>query len=278
MRRSRSGLVAKVIAIGLFIAVLLFVFDFPIINTGFTSFKTKADISSRPPKWSFDPTTEHYENVLFAYGYDFPRYFVNSIVISGGASILTAFVCLLGAYSLVRFKVGGGNPLFMISSLRLVPPIVFLVPMVIIYRYFHLYDTRLGLVFAHTIINIPLALLLLVGFIQDVPKELEEAAQIDGASPLSVLWRIVFPLTFPGLAATILLVFVLSWNEFFMSLTLSMTKATPVTVGASLFVTAWEIKWGEIASAINISVLPTLIFTFVIQRYLVRAFTAGALK
>lgn len=264
--------------IGVFVTVLLFVFNLPIINTVITSFKSNADISSKPPKWLFKPVSDHYRNVLFGYGYDFPQFFLNSIVISLGASLLTIALCLPAAYSIVRFRTGGSNPLFFVMSLRLVPVIVFLIPLFIVYRYLHLYDTQLGLIFMNTLINAPLGMLLFVGFIQDVPKELEEAAMIDGASAFTVLRCIVFPLIFPGMVAVTILVFIFSWNEFFMSLILSLTKATPVTVGASLFVTAWEVRWGEIAATITMSVIPTLIFIFFIQRYLVRAFTGGALK
>jgi len=264
--------------IGVALVVLLFTFNLPIINTVLTSLKRDADISSRPPKWLFTPVSDHYRNVLFGYGYDFPRFFMNSVIISLGASLLTVALCLPAAYSLVRFRTGGGNPLFFVMSLRLVPPIVLLIPLFIVYRYLHLYDTQLGLVFMNTLTNAPLGVLLFVGFIQDIPRELEEAAMIDGASAFTVLRCIVFPLIFPGMAAVTILVFIFSWNEFFMSLILSLTKATPVTVGASLFVTAWEVRWGEIAAAITMSVIPTLIFTFFIQRYLVRAFTGGALK
>lgn len=275
-KRARPFYVKLLIAVML--AVFLLVFNFPIINTFLTSLKSNTDISSRPPKWLFHPTLDHYQNVLFGYGYDFPQFFLNSIVISLGASLLTIALCFPAAYSIVRFRTGGGNPLFFVMSLRLIPPIVFLIPLFIVYRYLQLYDSQLGLIFMNTLINTPLGLLLFVGFIQDVPRELEEAAMIDGASAFTLLRCIVFPLIFPGMVAVTILVFIFSWNEFFMSLILSLTEATPVTVGASLFVTAWEIRWGEIAAAITISVIPTLIFIFFIQRYLVRAFTGGALK
>jgi len=264
--------------IGVALVVLLFTFNLPIINTVLTSLKSDMDISSRPPKWLFTPVSDHFRNVLFGYGYDFPQFFVNSVIISLGASLLTVALCLPAAYSIVRFRTGGGNPLFFVMSLRLVPAIVFLIPLFIVYRYLHLYDTQLGLIFMHTLTNAPLGMLLFVGFIQDVPRELEEAAMIDGASAFTILRSIVFPLIFPGMVAVTILVFIFSWNEFFMSLILSLTKATPVTVGASLFVTAWEVRWGEIAAAITMSVIPTLMFIFFIQRYLVRAFTGGAFK
>lgn len=275
-KRSRPFYVS--LLIGVFLTALLLIFNLPIVNTALTSLKDNVDISSRPPKWFFKPVLDHYRNVLFGYGYDFPRFFLNSIIICLGASLLTIVLCLPAAYSIVRFRVGGGNPLFFVMSLRLVPVIVYLIPLFVVYRYFRLYDTQLGLIFINTLINTPLGLLLFVGFIQDVPKELEEAAMIDGASVFTVLRCIVFPLIFPGMVAVTILVFIFSWNEFFISLILSLTKATPVTVGASLFVTAWEVRWGEIAAAITMSVIPTLMFIFFIQRYLVRAFTGGALK
>lgn len=268
----------KTIALWAIVLTILFVFCFPIVNTVLTSLKSKADISSRPPKWLFDPTLSHYQNVLYAGGYDFPLYYINSLIISLGASLVTVLICLPAAYSLVRFRTGGGNPLFIIMSLRLVPPIAFLIPIFIVFQYMRLTDTHLGMIFMNSLMNAPLGLLLFVGFVKDLPKEYEEAAMIDGASFVSIVRHIIFPLTLPGMAAVAMLTFIFSWNEFLMALVLTLRKAIPATVGAAVFVTAWEIKWGEIAAALAISMIPTMLFTYFTQRYLARAFTAGIVK
>jgi multiple sugar transport system permease protein len=134
------------------------------------------------------------------------------------------------------------------------------------------------MVLVNTLFNTPLALLLFVGFVQDLPREVEESAMIDGASSRQILQRIVLPLLLPGLAVVLVMTFLWTWNEFLFALILTLNKATTVTVGASFFVTAWGVRWGEISAAMTMSLLPTLIFTFFVQRYLVSGLTLGALK
>jgi len=260
------------------ILIILFVFNFPIISAVLTSLKTNADISSSPPKWMFKPILTHYQNVLYAYGYNFKQFFINSIIISLFTSLLVIIIALPAAYSIVRFNPLGGNPLVMVLSLRLVPILVFVIPIFILFKYLSLLDTKTGLILMNTVINAPLSLLLLVGFVQDIPESIEEAAMIDNANTLAILWYIILPLVLPGIAAAACLVFIFTWNEYFMSLILSFQNAIPVTVGSSLFITAWEVKWGEIAAAITLSIIPVLFFVFFLQKYLVRAFTGGAIK
>ena len=264
--------------IGVALVVLLFTFNLPIINTVLTSLKSDMDISSRPPKWLFTPVSDHFRNVLFGYGYDFPQFFVNSVIISLGASLLTVALCLPAAYSIVRFRTGGGNPLFFVMSLRLVPAIVFLIPLFIVYRYLHLYDTQLGLIFMHTLTNAPLGMLLFVGFIQDVPRELEEAAMIDGASAFTILRSIVFPLIFPGMVAVTILVFIFSWNEFAFALFLTSLKARTLPTTVTFFLAARGVVWGELAATSTITTLPIIIFALLAQKNLVRGLTFGAIK
>ena len=260
------------------IIIILFVFNFPIISSVLTSLKTNADISSSPPKWIFKPILTHYTNVLYAYGYNFKNFFMNSIIISLATSLLVIIITLPAAYSIARFNPLGGNPLVMVLSLRLVPILVFVIPIFILFKYLSLLDTKMSLILMNTVINAPLSLLLLVGFVQDIPESIEEAAMIDSASTLAIIWHIILPLTLPGIAAAACLVFIFTWNEYFMSLILSFQKSIPVTVGSALFITAWEVKWGEMAAAITLSIIPVLIFIFFLQKYLVLAFTAGAIK
>ncbi|HHY47784.1 MAG TPA: carbohydrate ABC transporter permease [Firmicutes bacterium] len=276
-KRRASSIIAPALRWIVTLAILL-VFNSPILGTIITSFKTKADISSMPPKWIFHPVLEHYQNVLYAFGYDFPKFFQNSIVVSLGTSLLVLAVCLPAAYSIVRYDVGGGRPLIFVVSLRLLPVVVFTVPIFILFQYVRLLDTRIGLILMNSLVSLPIALLLLVGFIQDLPRAIEEAAMIDGASTPRLLWHIVLPLILPGLGAATMLTFVWTWNEYLLSLVLTLRKATTVTVGASLFVTAWEVQWGEIAAAITLSVIPTLIFVMLTQRHLIRAISFGFLK
>jgi multiple sugar transport system permease protein len=260
------------------VVIILLFFNFPIIGTLFTSLKNDLDISSTPPKWIFLPTLDHYRNVLYAAGYDFPDFFLNSAIVALGAGFLTIFINLPAAYSIVRYSTGGKSLFTFVVSLRLLPPIIFAIPLFILFSLSNLVDTTLGLILVNTLMNTPLALLLFVGFVQDFPRELEEAGKIDGANTLQILRYLVFPLMLPSIAAVSALSFIWAWNEYLFAFILTFRQATTVTVGASLFITAWGIRWGDIAAAMFLSVIPTLAFIFFVQRYLVRGLTLGAVK
>lgn len=260
------------------IMLLVLVFNFSLISTIATSLKRDVDISSFPPKWVFPPTSQHYRNVLYGAGYEFPAFFRNSVMISLGAALMVVAICLPAAYSMVRFGTGGKRLFSFLVSLRLLPPIIFAIPIFILYQRLGLVDTRLGLILINGMANVPLALLIFASFIRDLPQEVEEAARIDGCSTLGVMRYAVMPMMLPAIAATAILTYIFTWNDFLFSLILSIRQSTTVTVGASLFVTAWGIRWGDIAAAISLSILPPLVFTFLVQRYIVRGLAMGSVK
>lgn len=257
---------------------VVFIFLLPIINTVITSLKPNLVINTLPPQWVFQPTAEHYANVIYAAGYPFPRYFLNSTLISLGTSLLVILINLPAAYGIVRHGVGGNTLFAFVVSLRLLPPVVFIVPMFIVFQTLGMLDSLRGLILINTLVNTPLALLLFVGFIQDLPREVEESAMIDGASGYQILRYVVVPMLLPGLSVVLVMTFLWTWNEYLYSLVLTFNQATTVTVGSALFVTAWGVRWGDIAAAITLSLIPTLIFTFFVQRYLVAGLTFGAIK
>ncbi len=153
--------------------------------------------------------------------------------------------------------------------------IVFASSVYVLFKRLNLVDTRTGIIIIHMLVNVPIALSLLSSFMQDVPKEIEESARLDGASELQVLFRIVTPMISSSVAAVFILSFIYSWNEFLFALILSIKKATTLTVGASLFVTAWGVQWGRIAAATTLAVIPPFVFAFYVQKYLVEAFSGG---
>lgn len=267
----------KTVILYIVIVAIVVAFNFPVINAILTSFKTNADISSMPPKWIFRPTLTQYTNVLFAYGYNFRLYFLNSLLISAFTSLVVLILGIPAAYAIARYR-SRINPLGLLLGLRLVPIFVFIIPVFILFTRLGLIDTRMSLVMMNTVISAPLGIFLLVGFIQEIPSSIDEAARIDGASIFTILTRIVIPLSIPGIVAVVCLTFIFTWSEYLMSLILSFTRAVPVTVGAAFFITAWEVRWGEISAAIALSVVPVFLFVFFLQDYLVRAFTGGALK
>lgn len=260
-----------------FLAVIL-VFNFPLLATIATSLKSLPDIYKNPPVWLFTPTLEHYRAVLTDPTVNFPHYLLNSVVIALGGTFLTVVLTLPAAYGIVRSGWGARTFLPLVTNLRALPLIIFVIPFYLMFQTIGLLDTRLGLSLIAAIINIPLALLLFTGFVQDLPIEVEEAARVDGANTFDVLRYIVLPLSGPIITATAILSFIYAWNEFLFGLILTTKQATPVTVGATLFVTAWGVKWGEISAAMVMSVLPPLVLGLLSYRNLAKSLAAGAVK
>ena len=258
------------------IAVLIL--NFPILATLITSFKSTADINAYPPKWIFMPTLDHYFEVLFAGNTNYLSYIWNSVVIASVGTLLAIILTFPAAYAIARYRTGATWLLPIVSNLRALPLIIFALPFYFMYQAMGLLDTRLGLALIACIINIPLALLMLVGFIQDIPEELDEAGRMDGATIVQILFYIVWPAAQPILFAIAILSFIYSWNEFLFGLILTTKKAIPVTVGATFFVTSYGVKWGATAAAMMLGVLPPLILGFFAYPYVGKSMLRGAVK
>lgn len=252
--------------------------NLPILATFVTSFKTTADINAFPPTWIFAPTLDHYREVLFGGSTDYLKNIWNSVVIALIGTSLAIALCLPAAYAIVRFKTGASWLLPIVTNIRALPLIIFAIPFYFMYQFFGLLDTRLGLGLVAAIINIPLALVMLVGFLQDIPNELDEAARVDGANSFRILISIITPVAMPILLAVAMLSFIYSWNEFLFGLILSTRDAVPVTVGATFFVTSYGVKWGQTAAAMVLGVLPPLVLGVFAYPYIGKSMLSGAVK
>ena len=261
----------------LFVVVAL-VFNLPLLITVLTSFKTSADISASPPVWLFAPTLEHYREVLFSGSLNFAKFLWNSLAISLGGTLLCIALALPAAYAIVRYDIGKRVILAPVTNLRTVPLIIFAIPFYLMFQMVGLLDTRVGLSLIACLINLPLALLLFVGFLQDFPVEVEEAARVDGATTFQIFATIIVPLSRTVMIAVGILSFIYAWNEFLFGLILTTDNATPVTVGATFFVTSFGVEWGLTAAAMTLSVLPPALIGILSYRYLARALVAGAVK
>jgi multiple sugar transport system permease protein len=245
------------------------------------SLKSEVDQFAVPPRWVlFEPTLAHYRDAFVARS--FGRYLFNSVVV---AVISTAFAMVLGtlaAYALTRaeFPRRRAERLSLwILSTRMFPPIVTVVPLFLLMRDLRLLNTLVALVIVHTAFNLPFVVWMMRGFFREVPRDLEEAARIDGDSRLGALRRVVLPLVAPGLAATAIFCLIVSWNEFLFALTLAQTDvAMTLPVGIAGRVTQYEIKWGVMSAAGVVAMLPILVFALAVQRYLVRGLSLGAVK
>jgi multiple sugar transport system permease protein len=240
------------------------------------SFKTNAQIFTFPPPIWFTPTLENYAAL---WATDFRRSFVNSLAVSVGSTISSLLIGVPAAYALSRWTARGGNTISLwILASRMAPPIAFTIPYFLVYRHVELLDTLTGLVIIYLTFNLSLVIWMMRPFFDQLPRSLEEAAWIDGAGLLQSFLRIVLPLSGPGLAATAILCFLFAWNDFFFALILTRTEAmtAPVAVVNFMNYEGWE--WGRIAAGGTMVMLPVLIFSLVVRKYLVHGLTGGALK
>jgi len=241
------------------------------------SFKEKVDALAMPPKWIFNPTLSNYLYAILSRG--FIRFYFNSILIGLTSTILVLAIAIPSAYTLSRLDFKGKKDLgFWILTTRMAPPVGILIPYFLIFRKLGLIDTRISIIVMHVAINLPLSIWILKGFFKEVPGEMEEAAFIDGSSRWGAFFRVILPLTAPGIGATSILCFILSWNELMFALTLSGTHSKTVPVALYNFIAYLEIHWGPLMAASTLILLPVMIFFIIVQKQLVKGLTFGALR
>ena len=263
------------------LALFAFFFLFPLYWLAATAFKPPGQLFALPPALvPASPTLAHFRDLLA--GAALGRLAWNSAVVAMGSTLLALIVGTLGAYSLSRFTLPyrlNNHISFWILSTRAFPPIISIVPLFLILRQFGLVDTRLGLVLAYAGFNLPFVVWMMKGFFDDLPRELEESALVDGDSPFGAFRRIALPLVRPGLAATALFCLILSWNEFLFALVLTQTDAAlTLPVGIANQVTQYEIRWGAMSAAGVVAMVPLFFVALLVQRHLVRGLTYGAVK
>ena len=213
------------------------------------------------------------------------RYMINSLIISSGNALLLTTLAFMACYALSRYDLAGKeNIFFWTITNRMAPAAVFLLPFFLLFTQvfaigdFKLYDTRIGMILLYCTFNLPFAIWTLRPTIDGIPRELDEAATVDGASTWQVIREVVFPLARPGLAVTLILTWVFAWNEFLLAATLTSFNARTITTGLSEYVTSTGTEWGMMASIAIITLIPALIVFTVVQRHIVAGLTFGAVK
>jgi multiple sugar transport system permease protein len=240
------------------------------------SFKTNAEIFRFPPRFFFEATLDNYAKLWTS---EFRNSFANSLVVAVASTVLSLLIGVPAAYALSRWRSRGSGAITLwILASRMAPPIAFTIPYFLVYRYLELLDTLTGLVIIYLTFNLSLVIWMMRPFYDQLPRSLEEAAWIDGATTWQGFRRIILPLSGPGLAATAILCFLFAWNDFFFALILTRTEAmtAPVAVVNFMNYEGWE--WGRIAAGGTMIMLPVLVFSFVVRRYLVHGLTGGAVK
>lgn len=258
------------------VIVLAAMIMLPFIWLVLMSFKTNDDIFAFPPKLLFTPTLENYVGLWAS---SFRYSFLNSAVVSVTSTLLALLVGVPGAYALSRMSMRQEKPLsLLILASRMAPPIAFTIPYFLAYRWMGLLDTKLGLILIYLTFNISLVVWLMRSFFDACPRSLEEAAWVDGASLWQGFTSIMLPISGPGVAATAILCFLYSWNDFFFALILTRNQAmtAPVAVVNFMNYEGWE--WGKIAAGGTMVMLPVLIFSVVLRKFLIHGMTTGAVK
>ncbi|WP_347549059.1 carbohydrate ABC transporter permease [Pseudalkalibacillus hwajinpoensis] len=264
--------------IGLITTVLALLFISPYIYIVLTSIKPSSDAISPSP--TFFPRELSLENYVKMFNQmPIAKYFFNSFITASISTILAVFLGALAAYGLSRFSSKTGNVFLLLTlCVRMVPMISIAIPMYIIINGMGLIDTRVALIVTYTAINVPFAIWLMIGFFNNIPKEFDEAARIDGCNILTAFIKVIIPVSLPGLATAAIFCFMLAWNDFLFALLLTSTNAKTATVGISEFLTAYNLDLGPMTAAAVSFSMPVMVFSILVQRYIVSGMTLGAVK
>ena len=282
----------------------------PLLWIGLTALKSQSDAIAYPPKLIFTPTLEGFvdlftvqtrqpreqldklppptnwyekiardKGVMIAGPSRVVERFVNSLVIGFGSTFLATFLGTLAAYAFSRFKIPLKDDLmFFILSTRMMPPIAVAVPIYMMYRYLNLYDTLIGMILLYTAVNVSLAVWLLKGFIDEIPREYEEAALIDGYTRLQAFRKVVLPQAATGIAATAIFCLIFSWNEYAFDLLLSSSNAQTMPPFIPFIIGEGGQDWPAVAAGTTLFLAPIALFTVLLRKHLLRGITFGAVR
>jgi len=268
------------------IVLILLIMLFPIFWMIVTSLKPTDLILTSPPVFTFTPTLEHY---VYAFTKsNFGLYIMNTMIASLGSTVIVITCAALASYSFARYNVGRGTLMYFILSTRMMPAIAVVLPFFVIFRtigetqigkFLQLGQDRIGtLIVCYTIFNLPFAIWLMLSFFQEIPVELEDSARLDGYSRFRVFLKVVLPLARPGIAVAAIFCLLFSWNEFLFASVLTRSVAKTITVGVGDFWTTRGILWGPLSAAATVCVLPMVVFALILQRWIVRGLTFGAVR
>jgi multiple sugar transport system permease protein len=275
--RRRPGVRAADAAMYAVLAAALIVFLFPVYWMLATSVKPPGEWLTFPPV--FWPSAFHWTNftdALFKWGG--LKGLRDSLVVASAATAVSLVLGGFAGYSLGRFRTGGDNLAFVILSILFMPPVAVAVPMYLFWNRLGLIDSYTALVVQYTVFNVPFIAWVLKSFFEDIPREMEESAVVNGASRWRAFWEIAVPLARPAIVAVALLAFIFSWNEFFFAVILTRAKVTTLPFILPTLMEGHDVLWGDIAAIATLGALPVVVLAFVLQRYLVRGLSFGTVR
>jgi multiple sugar transport system permease protein len=282
----------------------------PLVWIFMTGFKTPSDAIAYPPKVIFDPSLEGYVNLFTDRTRQTPEYmaslppaetwyeelvrsrnmvitgpsrfagrYMNSLIIGFGSTFLAVFLGTLAAYAFSRFKVPLKDDLmFFILSTRMMPPIAVAIPIYLMYRTLGLSDSQLGMIILYTAVNLSLSVWLLKGFMDEIPREYEEAAMIDGYTRFQAFWKVVLPQATTGIAATAIFCLIFAWNEYAFALLLTSGQAQTAPPFIPIIIGEGGLDWPAVAAGTTLFLLPVVVFTILLRQHLLRGITFGAVR
>jgi ABC-type glycerol-3-phosphate transport system permease component len=276
--KSRHRVVNAFLAYLVVLLSLLF-FILPILWIIYTSFRTQASIFTGavfPPLEEF--TLDNYQTILSVT--DFPRYFLNSFQIATFVTLLSLVCSISGAYGLSRFDLRGKNALILgIFSTQMFPQVLLIIPLYLIIFYLLLLDRVIGVVLGHIILVLPFQIWMLKGYFDNISKDIDDSARIDGCTILQRLIFVVLPVAAPGIMVAAFFSFVVSWGDYLIVSIISQSQRTAtVTLAIQRLSSALLIRWGQVAAATVLTIVPTIILFYFVQNRLVEGLTAGAIK
>ena len=241
------------------------------------SIKTKGETFTKPPKWIFDPTVQNYiklwDNDLFK------DTFFNSIYITIISIVLSVTIALFAAYALKIYKIKFKTAFMQWLLLAyMLPEFLFVLPMFTIYQTMGIYDTYIGMAIIYQVHVLPFSIWMLRSFLEEIPKEIDDAAIIDGCGPIQAIFKIYLPLIIPGIVATAILNGIWVWNELAIALGLTFFDSQPITVGVASFRGYASIDWGGMTSSAIIAIIPMVLFAAFAQKHIVKGLTLGSVK
>jgi multiple sugar transport system permease protein len=258
----------------LVVAAMALVVLFPFLWMLSSSLKTQVDIIAWPPKIFFTPTLQNYQKVFGEQ--DFLKYFLNSTIVGTAAVGLSLVLGLPAAYSIARFTQRKLAVFILLA--RLMPGISFLMPWYIVFSRLGLMDSYTALILSHTLIALPIVIWIMSTYFATIPPEMEESAMVDGATRQYAFWKIILPLSGPGIITATTLSFIFSWNNFMFSQVLSMEKTRTLPIAVYNFLSYAEVDWGGVMAAAVAIMAPAIILTMIFQKYVVKGLTMGAVK
>ncbi len=272
MEKSRSPMQKMILAIVLVVIGVCTLF--PFLWMVLASFKDMADLLDTSKMFVFTPTTHNYFDVFTQY--DFSRPMFNSLYVGFVSTALALIFGVPAAYSIGRFKQQVFSSLILL--VRIIPAISFLVPWYILFTKLHLTGTYTVLILSHFLTSLPLIIWIMIPYFEGLPKELEEAAWIDGCSQTGTFFKIMLPLSTPGILTSTLLAFIFSWNNFIFALVLSTNETKTIPTAVFAFISYTNINWSGLMAAAVVITAPILLISLCLQKYVVSGLTAGAVK